>query len=170
MSTAVDSSPEVESKEATPLEEALTPVLALFDQAEAEEKDLFEVYRAKKDERESIERCLRAGKMIAPKDPAKAKGGVSEEAMAALITPQPWPENERSIKVTQKVVTAIEALDGEEFQIAMLSRKAGADRRSVERAIGVMRGEDRIRVLGKRPPLGRDHPGGASAMTFKEIK
>lgn len=150
------------------LKEALTPLLAYRDQVTAEEASLKDQYETKRAEREQVEKVLRSGEMIAPKTRKNNKG---KEDMSDLIAPQPWPENPRSRGAIEKVIKAIESMDGKEFQISMIAKRTGCNRKTVERGIGVLRGEDRVRLLGKRPQIERGStPGGAHAATFKEIR
>lgn len=167
MSTNTVESPPVEETVQTPLQEALTPLLAYRDQVASEAAEAHEHYKAKKAELDHVERVLRAGEMIAPKQTSsKVKG----EAEPSLLLPQEWPTHGRAVEACKKVIAIIEEFDGEEFQIPMIAKQTGSSNQIIERAIGVMNGEGRIRILGKRPQIGRKTPGGTACVTFKEIK
>lgn len=165
----------------TTLKEILTPLLAHRDQLLSEESELeaklSETVASikaeiadKSTERKRVERVLRSGEMIAPapKSESKASKEVSQAKLIAPTTDKPRTQHAAQIQI--KAIEAIESMEGEPFQVGMIEKRIKMDRRTIERAIGVMRGEDRIRLLGKRPQLERPTPGGKKALTFQEIR
>jgi hypothetical protein len=154
----------------SPLRDIVAQMVAMRDQLEAEETEMFAAAHAKRAEREQIDRMIRASQ---PKAKAEAKLSRRKSGgEAALLEPCAMPTNERSVAAITKCINVIEAFDGKEFQIGMVAKRTGSNRRIVSVAIGVMRGEDRIRILGKRKALERSPgaSGGAPAVTFKEVK
>lgn len=158
--------PEVEATVASPLREIVTKMVAMRDQLEAEEKDFFEKFQTAKSEREKIDKMISASGTV--KKP-KATKEPSNKA-ADLFAPREMPTNSRSIEAITKIIAHIETYGGDQFQIGMIEKGTGCNRTTIARALGVMRGEDRLRVLGRRPPMERgSYPGGSQAITFKEI-
>lgn len=162
------------------LREILTPLLAHRDQLLSEESEL-EVKLSetaaqikteiseKEAERKRVEKVLRSGEMIAPAPKQKAKS--SSESQARLIAPTTErPKNKVGLEAQNNAISFIEEMDGEPFQIGMIEKRSGLDRKTIERAVGFLRGENRIRLLGKRPQLERPTPGGKKAITFQEIR
>lgn len=163
--------------ESPTIKECLTPLLAKRDQIESEEADLREGIKgmretlySKGEERKEIEKVLRAGGMIASEPRPKSEHN-APQIKGSLLEPhlEDAPANPRTAKAWDRVSKAIEDMEGEPFQISMIERKCGASRGTVERVIGMMRGEERVRLIGKQPPLNRTHPGGAMAVTFQEV-
>lgn len=160
------------------IQECLSPLLAKRDQIESEEadfrekiKEMRETLYEKGEERKDMEKVLRAGGMIASEPRPKSEHN-EPQFKGSLLEPhlEPTPTNPRTAQAWDKVSKAIEDLEGEPFQISMIEKRCGASRGTVERVIGMMRGEERVRLLGKQPPLHRAHPGGAKAVTFQEIR
>lgn len=163
------------------LKEILTPLLAHRDQLLSEESELEEelsetVVKMKAEiaekaaERKRVERVLRSGEMIAPA-PKSPSNGASSEALTKLISPTTErPKNKMGIEAQDRAIAVIEGMEGEPFQVGMIQRRSTLDRKTIERAIGFLRGHDRIKLLGKRPQLERPTPGGKKAMTFQEIR
>lgn len=159
------------------IEECLAPLLAKRDQIESEEQELRDQIKTMREtlyekghERKDMEKVLRAAGMIASESRPKSEHNVPQ-IKGSLLEPHlaNTPTNPRTAKAWDKVFKAIEDLEGEPFQISMVEKKCGASRGTVERVIGIMRGEERVRLLGKQPPLHRKSPGGARAITFQEI-
>lgn len=165
MSTAGPEVAPEETQAASPLHDIVSRMVAMRDQMESEEKEMFAKAEAIRSEREDIDRML---KVIRPKKKVQAK---PRPKKADSFAPVEMPTNRRSVEALTKCISVIEGFDGAHFQVGMVETPTGCNRKTVARAIGVMRGENRIRVLGKRPPLARgDYPGGAQAVTFCEIK
>lgn len=153
-----------ETQVTSPLRDIVTQMVAMRDQLEAEEKDLFEKANATKVEREQIDKMIKASGTKKATTKAASK-------KADIFAPREMPTHPRSLEAITKCIGVIVGFDGEQFQVSQVERETGCNRTTVARAIGVMRGEDRLRVLGKRPPMARgSYPGGSHALTFKEIK
>lgn len=159
------------------IQECLSPLLAKRDQIESEETELREKIKGmretlyeKGDERKDMEKVLRSAGMISS-DPRPKSEHNEPQFRGSLLEPhlENTPTNPRTIQAWERVSKAIEDMEGEPFQISMIEKRCGASRGTVERVIGMMRGEEKVRLLGKQPPLGREHPGGAKAVTFQEI-
>lgn len=144
----------------------LAPLLSDRDQLLSEEAELQDELDAKRAERKAVEKALRGSDLIASKSKQK-------RAKAKAIAPQaPGKLSKQAEKAQETILKAIKELDGKPFQIGMIERRFKVRRALVERVIGVMRGEDRIRLLGNRPQMDRspDAPGGRPAATFQEIR
>lgn len=161
------------------ISDALQPLLPARDQVLSEEAEIegrIAVEKAalsvKHEERKRIEKILVMGGIIKPPEKSETSSHGNKGRISDLIAPHVMPTNPRSKAAVERGIEAIEDMGGEPFQISMVCRNSGLDRKNIERAIGVMRGEDRMRLLGKRPQIERSPgtPGGAHALTFQEIR
>lgn len=148
------------------LQDLLAPLLAQRDQFISEEADIELELTTKKEERKKIEKVLLAGGLI-DKKPKKIKAKSTQDLIAPRLPGK--PRNKKAAQAQERALTAIKDMKGEPFQVGMIVKRCGSDRRTVETVVGTLRGEDRLRLLGNRPQLERTYPGGRPAATFQEI-
>lgn len=149
------------------IKELLAPLLSDHDQLLSEEAEIQASLNVKKAERKSVERVLRSSALISSDSKPKAK----PKASIAPSLGASKPRTKQAQKAQEKILETIRSMEGKPFQLGMIERRSGAARGTIERVIGVMRGQDRLRLLGSQPQIERspNAPGGRPAITFQEI-
>jgi transcription initiation factor IIE alpha subunit len=150
------------------VQDALTPLVALYDQLDSEiteiENEMKIKLKSKREEAKMLRRVLKdAGLISRPTETRQTRAASSEV--------KPLGDSPRAQEARERIVKAIKSFEGEPFQISMVEDRADSTRNTVKRVIEALRNEEVVRFMGMRDQLNRrdDAPGGRKTATYQEI-